>query len=82
MSSTRKKENSQEALSSASDEKRIGGSQVIAEGKPRVVTLCYMGNRSQMTSQSLVALGKKKRSVNLFLLVFHEREAVKENELA
>lgn len=82
MSSTRKKENSQEALSSASDEKRIGGSQVIAEGKPRVVTLCYMGNRSQMTSWSLVALGKKKRSVNLFLLVFHEREAVKENELA
>lgn len=63
MSSTRKKENSQEALSSASDEKRIGGSQVIAEGKPRVVTLCYMGNRSQMTSWSLVALGKKKKDL-------------------
>lgn len=50
MSNSRKK---REALPGSikqclSDKKRIGGSQLIAEGEPCIVTLCYMGNQSRM----------------------------------
>lgn len=49
MSNTRKKRVLPGSIKQCvSGEKRIGGSQVIAEGKPCIVTLRYMGNQSQM----------------------------------